>query len=107
VSHPVFGRHIADYLAGRGLRARAKVVALATLWTSVLLSVVVFVPLLMVDALLLAVASAVSVYLLRLPTSAPDSDASETGTCGAASWEVRQLPGTTEADRGCGPTDTS
>ena len=41
VSHPVFGPHISDYLAGRASRPRTKVVALITLWASVLLSVVV------------------------------------------------------------------
>jgi uncharacterized membrane protein YbaN (DUF454 family) len=68
VSHPVFGRHLADYLAGRGLGVRTKVVALLALWASVLVSVVLVVPLLAVDLLLLAVAAAVSVYVLRLPT---------------------------------------
>jgi uncharacterized membrane protein YbaN (DUF454 family) len=68
VSHPVFGPHIAGYLAGRGLRPRAKIAALATLWASVLLSVLVFIPLLAADVVVLAVAAAVSVYLLRLPT---------------------------------------
>jgi uncharacterized protein len=72
VTHPVFGRHVADYLAGRGLRPRAKILALATLWGSVLLSVVLVVPILAVDVLLVAVAAAVSIYLLRLPTAAAD-----------------------------------
>jgi uncharacterized membrane protein YbaN (DUF454 family) len=69
VTHPVFGRHVADYLAGRGLRLRAKILALATLWGSMLLSVVLVVPILAVDVLLVAVAAAVSIYLLRLPTA--------------------------------------
>jgi hypothetical protein len=69
VSHPVFGPHITDYLAGKGLRPRAKVTALATLWASVLLSVLVFIPLLAVDVVVLAVAVAVSIYILRLPTN--------------------------------------
>lgn len=68
VTHPLFGHHIEDFLAGRGLATRTKVVALATLWTSVLFSVVVFVPLVAVDALLVAIAAAVSVYIIQLPT---------------------------------------
>ena len=75
VQHPVFGRHVADYLAGRGLRLRAKILALTTLWGSVLLSVVLVVPILAVDVVLLAVAAAVSVYLLRLPTASADDTA--------------------------------
>lgn len=68
VSHPRFGCHIEDYLAGRGLQARTKRVALLTLWASVTVSVVLFVPLLIADLVVIAVAAAVSVYLLRLPT---------------------------------------
>ena len=68
VSHPVFGPPIADYLSGRGLRPRAKAVALVSLWASVLLSVLAFVPHLAADLALLGVAAAVSVYILRLPT---------------------------------------
>ena len=69
VSHPDFGPHITDYLAGKGLRPRAKVTALATLWASVLLSVLVFIPLLAADVVVLAIAGAVSAYILRLPTN--------------------------------------
>ena len=69
VTHPVFGRHVQDYLAGRGLRPQAKILALATLWASVLLSVFLVVPILAGDVALVAVAAAVSVYLLRLPTA--------------------------------------
>lgn len=69
VTHPVFGRHVADYEAGRGVARRVKIVALATLWASVLLSVLLIVPLLAADVVLLAVAAAVTVYILRLPTA--------------------------------------
>lgn len=75
VTHPVFGRHIADYAAGRGVARRAKIVALATLWVSVLLSVVLFVPLLAADVVMLAVAAAVTVYILRLPTASASETA--------------------------------
>lgn len=68
VSHPVFGPQVTAYLAGKGLRRRAKIVALATLWASVLLSVLVFIPLLAADLVVLVVAAAVTVNILRLPT---------------------------------------
>jgi uncharacterized membrane protein YbaN (DUF454 family) len=64
----VFGPPIAGYLAGRGLSLRAKAVALVSLWVSVLFSAGVFVPLLAADAVLLAVAVAVTACILRLPT---------------------------------------
>jgi uncharacterized membrane protein YbaN (DUF454 family) len=75
VAHPVFGPHIAGYLAGRGLRRRAKLLALATLWASVLLSAFLVVPILAADVAMIAVAAAVSVYLLRLPTAAKGDEA--------------------------------
>lgn len=78
VGHPVFGCHIEDYLAGRGLRASTKAVALGTLWASVLGSVVFFVPVLVVEVLLILIAAAVSVYLLRLPTCRAAAAGSET-----------------------------
>lgn len=68
VSHPTFGCHIEDYLAGRGLRARTKALALATLWASVFFSVLALVPHRVVEVALLLIAAAVSLYLLRLPT---------------------------------------
>jgi uncharacterized membrane protein YbaN (DUF454 family) len=70
VSSPRFGPHINNYLAGRGLRQRTKVVALVMLWASVLSSAHFFVSLLAVDLAMVAVAAAVSVYILRLPTYA-------------------------------------
>jgi len=68
VGHPTFGVHIRDYLAGRGLRGRTKAVALLTLWASVALSVLVLVPLPLVDAAILVVAAGVTAYIWRLPT---------------------------------------
>lgn len=68
VTHPRFGCHIEDYLAGRGLQARTKAVALTTLWASILASAYFFVPLPVADAVLVLVAAAVTVYILRLPT---------------------------------------
>jgi uncharacterized membrane protein YbaN (DUF454 family) len=75
VTHPVFGPHIADYLAGRGLRRRAKLLALATLWSSMLLSAFLVVPIFAADVTMIAVAAAVSVHLLRLPTASTEDGA--------------------------------
>jgi uncharacterized membrane protein YbaN (DUF454 family) len=81
VEHPTFGSHISDYLAGDGLKRRTKVVALTTLWASVAVSTVFFVPLLVADLLIIAIAAGVSVYILRLPT------------CPESSPEGRTTPG--------------
>jgi uncharacterized membrane protein YbaN (DUF454 family) len=67
VTHPVFGHHLADSVAGRGLRPWVKVAVLLP-WASVLLSVGPFVPLLWADVVMVAVALAVSARGLSLPT---------------------------------------
>lgn len=69
VEHRVFGAHIRDFLAGRGLRRRTKVVALATLWVSITVTAVLSASVVLAIAII-AVASAVSAYILRLPTCA-------------------------------------
>lgn len=77
VEHPTLGIHIRDYLAGKGLQRRTKVVALATLWASVSISVMVFVPLLVADMAIAAIAALVTVYIVRLPTSDPEGSSPE------------------------------
>ncbi|MDP2232810.1 MAG: YbaN family protein, partial [Actinomycetota bacterium] len=72
VEHPTFGIHVRDYLAGKGLKRRTKAVALATLWSSVSISVTVFVPLLVADMAIVAIAALVTVYIVRLPTCDPE-----------------------------------
>ena len=76
VEHPTFGVHIGDYLEGKGLQRRTKVVALVTLWASVSFSTVFFVPLPVADIIIVAIAAAVTVYILRLPTCDPEDDTS-------------------------------
>lgn len=73
VEHPTFGIHIKDFLDGKGLRRGTKAVALLALWVSVAASTLLWVPFVIVDVFIVATAGAVTVYILRLPTS--DSDA--------------------------------
>lgn len=68
VEHPRFGQAVNDYLEGRGITRRTKVVALTMLWLSVLGSVIFFVHPLWGDVVVLAVATGVTGYLLWLPT---------------------------------------
>lgn len=69
LEHPVLGPPVRNYLAGRGLTRRTKFVAIAMLWASVLGSAFFCVPSLALDLLLIAIAAAVTRYLLRLPTN--------------------------------------
>jgi len=77
VEHPVFGVHIRDYLAGRGLQRRSKVAALTTLWASVSVSIALFVPWLFVDVALVVIAASVTAYIVRLPTCSAERSVQE------------------------------
>jgi len=68
VEHPTYGQHIRDYLEGRGLTRRTKIVAIGSMWASILLSAALFVPRTEIDVLLVLIAIGVSVYLIRQPT---------------------------------------
>ncbi len=66
-SHPRFGPSIANYLAGKGLPLKAKLMAVTLLWISVGVTLVI-VSLLWAKIAMLITALAVSAYILRLPT---------------------------------------
>lgn len=66
VGNRLFGRHLDDYLHGRGVSWRAKVSALALLWGMMTLSAVFFVSQWWIRAVLFAVAAGVSVHLVML-----------------------------------------
>ena len=70
-----FGEYIRNYQEGKGLTKKTKITALSVLWVTIGISTVFFLPRLLPAILVLplqltmiAVAIAVSVYLLRLPT---------------------------------------
>lgn len=69
LDHRHLGPMIRHHLDGSGIPRRAKVTAIALLWLTVASSALL-IPLIWVRLLLLAVALAVTVYLLRLPTRA-------------------------------------
>lgn len=65
--HPSFGKYLRDFEDGRGIPLRGKVLALLMMWTSMLYSI--WKVTLAVKFVLAAIACAVTVYLLRLPTT--------------------------------------
>jgi uncharacterized protein len=70
LSHGRLGAYLRAYEEGRGIPLRAKAVSLAMLWVSIGYTVYRFAePWL--QAILLTIAAAVTVYLLRLPTLGP------------------------------------
>lgn len=68
LAHPRLGPLLSGFLAGAGMPLRAKVTAIALVWGSILLSLALASPPWGLRLLLPAVAGAVTVYLLRLPT---------------------------------------
>jgi uncharacterized membrane protein YbaN (DUF454 family) len=87
LSHPRYGHYLTDYFEGRGLTRRVKVVAIGTMWASILASAALFVPHVAGDLAMVLVAVGVSIYLLRLPT-APEHSAEEHGCVSSAEKPV-------------------
>lgn len=69
LSNRWFGRIIRDYRDGRGLTMRDKVVTIAVLWLTVGPSVVFLLPVWWGRALMVGIATGVTIYLWRLPTA--------------------------------------
>jgi len=71
LNHKVFGPYIQSYMQHRALKQKTKVLAIATLWASLGLSLLV-VQKLYVSVILLTVGILVSIYLLSLKTLTPE-----------------------------------
>ena len=72
LDHPRLGPMVSGYLEGEGIPVRAKVMAVTTLWLSISLTLFLTSPGPWLTLLLLAIASGITLYLLRLPTRAVD-----------------------------------
>lgn len=68
LNHGMFGSYLRAYEEGKGIPARAKVVALVMMWSSLAYAMWRF-DRLWLQAALLAVGTGVTLYLLRLPTN--------------------------------------
>lgn len=72
LSHRILGPYIHDFQAGLGIPLRTKLLALALMWPSLAFSAWLM-PVPWVRWLLLIPGVGVTIYLLRLPTRAPDA----------------------------------
>ena len=63
-----FGKYIRNYNEGKGIPLKTKLFALTILWTAIVYSAVFVIPLLIAQIILFAVAAAVTIHLVRLPT---------------------------------------
>lgn len=74
LNHRWFGNYVRNFEEGRGMTRRAKAATLLLMWLSFGVTIIFFVPVVWGQAGMFLMATAVSVYLLRLPTP-PEPDA--------------------------------
>lgn len=74
VGHNRLGPLIRGYLDGGGIPLRAKIMAIGMIWVSLPASAFIFVQELWVRIMLILVAAAVTLYLIRLPGSPADGN---------------------------------
>jgi hypothetical protein len=68
MQHPKLGPFVQDYLDPKGIPLQSKIKALIVLWISILISVVFFIPLLVIKLLVVSIASLVSLWIWTKPT---------------------------------------
>jgi len=68
LNNKYFGKYIKRYREGLGIPLKTKIVALSTLWLTILTSVFFFINILLLKIILLLIAFAVSYHLLSRPT---------------------------------------
>ena len=78
------GVYIRNYRAGRGLPRQQKILTLALLWATIGVTAIFVVPLWWVRVLLLAIATGVTLHLLRIPTFKPGAPAAPAAVLPAA-----------------------
>ena len=64
----LFGEFIKNYMEGKGIKSRQKVITLAFLWVMIIFTTVYMIENMIVRILLLIIALTVSVHILKLPT---------------------------------------
>jgi uncharacterized protein len=69
-----FGRYIRNYREGRGIPAREKAISLTMLWLTILFSSFYVIEIWPVRLLLFAIATGVTIHLLRVKTYRPESE---------------------------------
>jgi len=68
LTNKYFGSYIRRYKEGKGIPIKTKIVAIATLWITISYSAFFIVNIWIVQLILFAIATAVSIHILRLPT---------------------------------------
>jgi uncharacterized membrane protein YbaN (DUF454 family) len=69
INHRVFGEYIRNYMEGKGISFRHKIFTLTFLWLAMIFSIFYMIEIFLVRILLVIVAIAVSVHIIRLPST--------------------------------------
>lgn len=80
LNNRILGRYISAWHEGRGMSLRDKWLTLATLWVGIGVTAIFFVDALWVRLLLLAIATGVTVHIVRLPGLRPEKIAEKAET---------------------------
>jgi uncharacterized membrane protein YbaN (DUF454 family) len=68
LTNKYFGKYIKNYREGKGIPLKTKVFAISLLWVTIVYSAFFVVPIWIVQIILFAVATIVTLHLVRLPT---------------------------------------
>jgi uncharacterized membrane protein YbaN (DUF454 family) len=74
INNKWFGSYIKNYQEGKGIPLKTKILAVSFLWITIIISAFVIMNILWVQVILLAIATGVSVHIIRLPTFKNKSD---------------------------------
>ncbi len=68
LTNKYFGKYIRRYRQGLGIPLKTKIIAISSLWLTILTSIVFFVQSTIIDIILFLIACAVTYHILRRPT---------------------------------------
>lgn len=68
INNKYFGKHILRFKDGKGIPLKTKVFVITLLWISIMISVVLFIPLMLVKLLLIAIAISITWYISSIKT---------------------------------------
>ena len=68
MNHRWFGEYIRNYQEGRGIPLKIKIMAITVLWITIAFSVIFILDIQLVQILLIAIAAAVTVHIVRFKT---------------------------------------
>jgi uncharacterized membrane protein YbaN (DUF454 family) len=68
LNHRIFGKYIRNYLEGRGIPLKTKIIAISFIWITISFTAIFVIDMLWLRIILFIIAAAVIVYLIRFKT---------------------------------------